>query len=264
MAVTTPYRRYVMQATFAFLSICIIAGIFNLLIDPYGMFGSPRLEEINAIKPEAADRIRYTKPYYADRAKARTVIAGNSRPEMGIDPASPCWHPDEQPVFNTGVPGLGISDQIGFVEHAATHGGVKTVFLGLDFGDFFVNSKISPNYASWPAPITKTNFNLRAQVDGSLNPQYSLHRVKDWLTGIFSLETLSDSLATILQQRGKNQSNTQERWIQPSQRLSSNHPLGRPSRIVRPKRSGNNKKFQQTRARYLSGIDRLVMALRDP
>jgi hypothetical protein len=205
MAITTPYRRYLIQATLAFFGTCLFAAFFNLLIDPYGLFGSPRIEGVNAVKPEAPERIRYVKPYYADRVAARTLIAGNSRPEMGLDPASHCWKPNEQPVFNTGVPGLGVSDQIGFVEHAATDGNVKNVFLGLDLTDFFVSSKTSLNDVAKSEPITESKFNLRTKMDGSPNPHYSKHRLKDWLTGLFSLETVSDSFVTIIQQHRENQ-----------------------------------------------------------
>jgi hypothetical protein len=222
MAITTPYRRYLVQAAFAFLGVSIFAGIDNFLIDPYGMFGTPRVKGFNAIKPAAPDRIRYTKPYYADRARARTLIAGNSRPEMGLDPTSPCWNSDEQPVFNTGVPGIGFSDQIAFVEHAVTNERVKTVFLALDLSDFFVNPEDNPNYASWPGPITENNFNLRTRVDGSTNPHYSIRRLKDWLTGLFSLKTLSDSLATIIQQSGKNQATRRPDGFNPA---SDYHPI---------------------------------------
>ncbi len=179
---------------------CALAAGFNLLVDPYGLFGSPRISGFNALKPAAPDRIRYTKAYYADRMMPRTIIAGNSRPEMGLDPSSRCWDVTEQPVFNAGIPGADLSDQIAYIEHVIAIGHVRSVLLGLDFFDFFVDSAATPDYSAWPGSLEESRINLRAHMDGTPNTLYSFHRLRDWLTGLFSLEALADSISTVARQ----------------------------------------------------------------
>jgi hypothetical protein len=184
----------------AFLAICGLATLLNLVVDPYGMFAAPRIPGFNAIKPAASDRIRYVKPYYADRVKARTVIGGNSRPEMGLDPNSPCLLPAERPVFNAAVPGASLAQQIQFIEHAAATGEVRRVLLGLDLMDFFVDPRASPDYTGAMPAAPDGSPNLRIDREGQRQSGYNWQRVRDWLKGLVSLETLSDSITTLLAQ----------------------------------------------------------------
>ena len=68
--------RFVRLFAISFVLLCIVAGTFNALVDPYGIFGSPRIPGFNALKPRAAERVRVAKPYMAEAFKARTVIGG--------------------------------------------------------------------------------------------------------------------------------------------------------------------------------------------
>lgn len=200
MAAIAPHRRYTLLAGGSFLVTCALAAALNLFVDPYGLFGSPRIRGINDPKPAASDRIRYVKAYYADRARWRTVLAGNSRVEVGLDPTSPCWSAAEQPVLNLGIPGLGVGDQIAFIEHAEATSEVGRVFLGVDLVDFLVNASTPVDYSAWPGRPLERPFNLRRWMDGTSNPHYGMDRARDWLTGLFSLDTTADSLVTLARQ----------------------------------------------------------------
>lgn len=197
------YRGYIVWVAVALLAANLSAAAVNLIVDPYGMFGSPRLEGLNAHKPALSKRILFVKGYLADRVGARSLIAGNSRPEMGLDPASPCWLPDELPVFNTGVPGAILEQQIQFVEHAAQTSDVRRVFLGLDLIDFLVDPASDPHRPRPALSTTAPSPNLRVATDGGQNPRYRWRRIQDWFTAAFSLETLADSITTLLRQRSQ-------------------------------------------------------------
>lgn len=162
------------------------------------MFGTPRINGFNALKPAAGPRIRYAKPYYADRLRANAVIAGNSRPEAGLDPQSACWPAAREPVFNAAVPGAGLALQIAYAEHAMTTGTVKQVHLGLDFLDFLVEPKGSPTAA---AAHQFSHVNLRVGTRGMDNPGYARRRAAEWFQAMASLATLSDAVQTVLRQR---------------------------------------------------------------
>jgi hypothetical protein len=120
---------------------------------------------------------------------------------MGIDPRSPCWSAAQLPVFNTGIPGAGLLQQLQFIEHGLAGGSARTVFLGLDLFDFIVDPRATPDYTTWPGRPAAAGPNLRVSADGRANDTYPLRRLEDWATGLLSLETLSDSMATVIRQQ---------------------------------------------------------------
>lgn len=191
-----PYRRYLLAFLASFLVTCPLVAAFNVAVDPYGLFGVPRTPGFNAVKSAGRNQIRFVKPYMAERVAARTLISGNSRAEMGLDPASACWDAEEGPVFNTAVPNLGVEDQIAYLEHAASKGGVRQAIVTLDFLDFLGVSNVPEEDGQRGAPTG----NLRVDDQGRRKPGFELRRLKDWLTGAFSLNTLIDSVKTVLAQ----------------------------------------------------------------
>lgn len=189
--------RFVRLFAISFVLLSIVVGTFNTLVDPYGIFGSPRIPGFNALKPQAAERVRVAKPYMAEAFKARTVIGGNSRPEMGLDPASACWKPEHQPVFNTGIPGASFRLQTDYVRHAVVATGASRVVLGLDFIDFLVDTRSTRGHVDWNRPPQGDALRL---TKGSMTPapfRSAIQRIQDRFNGLLSLETLSDSLLTI-------------------------------------------------------------------
>ncbi len=196
------YLRWMLVATVLWLA---AAAVVNLAIDPYGLFGSPRLAGVNAVKPAAPNRIRYAKPYYADRVMARTIIAGNSRPEAGIDPLSRCWPKSWTPVFNAGVPGVGLAGQIRYAEHASAGGIVNHVLMGLDLLDFLAGGAVSPARDTQPDCNSEVNFRFCS--NGNVNPNYLCRGLRDRAAGLFSLTTFADSLRTVAAQGKRDQPN---------------------------------------------------------
>ncbi len=191
------YRRFLAASALSFALTLALAAALNWLIDPYGSFGAPRIAGFNMQKPAAGSRIRFTKAYYADRSRARTLIAGNSRPEVGLDPQSPCWPASAKPVFNAAVPGASLALQIGNAEHAMATGDVRKVYLGLDLLDFLVNPRSAPTL---PKPSPFAGVNLRVGSLGIANPDYSRRRAQDWVKALGSLATLADSIQTLVRQ----------------------------------------------------------------
>ena len=182
-------------------SLLLIAAVtvFNAAIDPYGMFGRPRVAGINLHKPYAGDRGRIVKVHQVLRVRPRSLIVGNSRPEMGIDPEHHCWPADSQPVFNLSVPGLHVYHQVRLAQHAIADSRVETVLMAIDFLDF-VDSRAREDPGLWPPPGQAPG---RLRVDANNQPRsdFQLERAIDYFDASTSLSALIDSLSTIGKQR---------------------------------------------------------------
>lgn len=186
------------------VSVGLAAGI-NYLVDPYLLFGTNLPEGINKIKPKIADRVRVAKPYMADRFDAVTVIAGNSRPEMGVNPSSRCWAEEQKPVFNASLPGASFRLQT-LAALDAFGNKPALLVLGLDFTDFVVPGKFDA--ALKTKPVGRTPDESRLHIPGVLENDLLHHaqRIKDHLDSLFSLTALMDSIHTMAVQRHLNAS----------------------------------------------------------
>lgn len=145
--------RYLGWCAAALVSLVLAAVALCVVADPYYVFGSPALPGVNVIKPRVYQRAEMAKAHQLGRVRPRTLLIGNSRTEIGLDPASPLWPEAMRPVFNAAVAGGGPGDALLMLERAVGRGGagragsVATVVLGIDFPDFLSVSDGPP-----PAP----------------------------------------------------------------------------------------------------------------
>lgn len=190
-----------LRAWLGFLIVLLVglAG-FNALIDPYGLFGTPRWVGFNQLKPAASSRVRIIKPYQVLRVHPNSLIAGNSRPEMGLDPNYSCWETNEHPVYSLTTPGSSVYMQVRQVQHALSARPVKTVLFGVDFLDFLVLKGTTPPQSRWPPPPQAFEQRLRVTATGTENPDYVWQAMQDHLQALFTLEAVVDSVKTVLMQ----------------------------------------------------------------
>lgn len=193
-----PPAHFLRILSLAFAAICLLAAFLNLAVDPYGIFSTPRISGFNLIKPAAGERVRVAKPYMVEATTAHTIIGGNSRPEIGLDPESECWAADHLPTFNMGVPGAGVRTQLDYVRTAVESAGAGRALLAIDFLDFLVDTS-QPQQR--PTPSSKDS-SAPKQPDNrpSTSPNLT-QRLKDYFNALFSLETLADSVTTIAMQQ---------------------------------------------------------------
>lgn len=210
------HKRFLLTMGATFLLLCLCAAGVNYLVDPYGLFGSPRVTGFNELKPTASERVRVTKPYMATRAKPRVVIGGNSRPEIGLNPQSPCWKDIDQPVFNTAIPGADVFMQVRYVQHAVESGQARRILFGVDFLDFLVDSKMATEKADWDR--------LGRRFDGRLRPgsgtsglPVSIQQAEDILSGLFSMAALGDSIMTLAAQHDPHSATRRKDGFNPAQ-----------------------------------------------
>ncbi|MBX3629068.1 MAG: hypothetical protein KF908_03975 [Nitrosomonas sp.] len=209
------YQRYYKNLLLIGTLCACLAAAINLLVDPYDIFGNDRIPYFNLLKPAAIERTRVFKPYQAERLAPKTVIGGNSRPEMGINPHSHCWEAFEQPVYNMGIPGASFYLQSLFALHAVTSGGGNKIFMGIDFSDFLIDSSAKHQNARSQIEFSKNELRLAPVLTGAPDFDHLRQRSADRLTALFSLNALFDSAVTILQQRNKNAATRDENGFNP-------------------------------------------------
>jgi hypothetical protein len=192
-------RRYLLLLALGTIVAVGLAGLANWFVDPYALYGTARIEGVNARKPYAEDRGRTSKIYESARVKPHAVVVGNSRPEMGLDPLNACWPEEARPVYNIALPGAGVYTQTAYAQHAMAAGKVTTVVMTLDILDYLEGPGVKAP-AAWP-PEDATAENLLVDATGERRAAYPLEKVKNYATAAFSLETLADSVGTVAAQR---------------------------------------------------------------
>ena len=194
------HRRFFWLWAVVFVLVTSSAVLANLLIDPYALFGAPRIAGINDLKPMAGTRVTIVKPYQLVRASPKTVVGGNSRPELGIDPAHDCWGRDHRPVYNAGVPGADLYTQARLLQAAIAQGGVQRIAWGLDFRDFLSSARRT----DWPGEANETDARLPVTAAGEPNGGYRWQWLTDARDALLSLGAFSDSWVTLLSQAASN------------------------------------------------------------
>jgi len=161
-----------------------VAG-FSALVDPYWLFGAPDIDGFNRIKSRASQRGAVVKLHRIEAVSPRTVILGNSRAEVGFDPANPNWPEDWRPVFNAGLPGSGIATARQFLAQAKQAGEPRVIVIGLEFLDFLIDERATA---------------LPAQAS-TLKPRAAATKFRAYRDALFSSGALVDSLLTWAAQR---------------------------------------------------------------
>ena len=192
--------KYILNYFISFACILGVIATFNWFVDPFGMHWSPKLSNINALKPEAGTRTRITKAYQANIIAPDVLIVGNSRVEMGLSPSSPLFN--NKTVYNQGMPGAHLVMHIDYaINTIKTTPNIKEVLVGIDFVDFL----ITHNQANEPIEILdraiKKSYNFRLESYDNDNKYAAALRLKEKMALVFSLDALSASLKTLTQQK---------------------------------------------------------------
>lgn len=179
-----PWSAYLRWMMGTLLAVLAGVGALNMFIDPLGVFFSPRIQGLNALKPHLDHHYELARWEAARRLCAPVGIFGNSRAEIGFDPAHLKTVAHGLTAFNHAVPGSNVTlaaRQFGWLKREGC--APKRVVLGLEFFDFLGSPAAeSADPSSFPTPR------------------------KDWLfmgEVVFSLTGLRDSLSTIALQSAR-------------------------------------------------------------
>lgn len=190
-------RTYLVQAALTTVILTLSVLGFTWVIDPYGITGAPRMERINYYKVDINDHARLMKKYAPGYGTFDTLILGNSRVEMGIDPKHDCFARAGMSVYNLGLPGATLRMQFEYALNTLYQQPVERIFLSLDFSDFVRRKSIvDPGV---PFRYEREG-ELQFLPDGSDNPEYASARFMDFYRSMFSMDALADSVLTLVGQ----------------------------------------------------------------
>jgi len=124
--------------SFAVAFVLVAAAIagFNVVMDPFAFFGTPRIEGFNAKQyPKAHHFLYNVKPLQLALRQPATVILGTSRVQQGFDPnqLKSCV---EGETYNLGLSALTIGEIGDLFRYAAEQAPVRKAFVELDFLGF--------------------------------------------------------------------------------------------------------------------------------
>lgn len=174
----------------------ILVAATNWFIDPYGMFWSPAYEGINLHKPEAGEKSRTSKAYRLETLAPSVLLVGNSRIEMGIPAESPQF--GEKVTYNYGLPGISLAAQIdGATRQIRRNANLSHIVFSLDYYDFVFPPEYFDRVDEYAALATTEHDQAISQ------------RFKELLAYFLSLDTLGNSVSTVLKQAGQHNVTTQ-------------------------------------------------------
>ncbi|MDP1636714.1 MAG: hypothetical protein Q8K74_09900 [Candidatus Nitrotoga sp.] len=172
----------------ALLILLIGAVTLNYWVDPYGLY---RPYSEGGWKPNGATQGELVKPYLVLKHSPHTLILGNSRAEVGFDPADVAWPESAQPIYNLALPGTGTRVARRLFEHVLAVHPPKTIVLGVDFMDFLVSPDVSNK---WEPEIIHR---LLITPDGQINNKRWLQMMLDGAITLASLNAVLHSIDTL-------------------------------------------------------------------
>ena len=178
--------------------LALLVCAINLFVDPYEVFGTPRIAGISLIKPITRSHAMLAKTFQVGRAHPVTVLIGSSPVHIGIAASALAWPIAMGRVYNYGIPGSNeISTSLHTLQEAVATGDVKNAVVFLDFQSFF-----SPGH---PAPARLDDERpFRFMPDGAPNPDSRTQRAKDMLRSVGTMGAMIDSLKTVASQGRSN------------------------------------------------------------
>jgi len=187
--------RFLTIWSIALVTVLVLVAGLNTAVNPYDLFPWRRIPGINVLKPAIKNHAALTKAYQIERVRPVTVVLGTSRAYLGIDSASAAWPSTYRPVYNYGLPGTTMGrSMLRELREAWSTGNVRHAVAFLDFPAFFAPDP--------PARGEEDELRLMYLDDGAPNPNWRMQRLNDTFLSVFTLSALTDSVTTILSQRG--------------------------------------------------------------
>ncbi len=186
-------RRFIRIWLTTLAGLAALVVMLNMLVDPYDVFGTPRIAGISTFKPKADDHPMLAKTYQVARAHPVTVVIGTSVADIGIDASDPVWPQAMRPVYNFGIPGSTAIGNLETLQEAVATGAVKNAIVFLDFDNFLI--PLSP-----PKTLSNDEQRLHRLLDGAANASRPMQVAEDMFLSTATMRALLDSATTVVQQ----------------------------------------------------------------
>ena len=226
-------KRYILQLFILLVVALSCVGAFNYVVNPYLVLRDMRISGFNAVKADINGYVRQGKAYQPLSLPIDTLLVGNSRVEMGLDPSHPCLGGS---AYNLGLPGAGIELQVAYAMNLLAQKPIKRVLMSLDFVDFLHVGQ----------PTTGFHFigqeRLAYRIDGKPNRDYIWYRWQDYYLATLSLDALVSSVKTVLGQHAK-ASDRSPMGFNPARDLAAATRMEGPYRVFQQKRRAMDAKY---------------------
>lgn len=163
------------------LIICLIS-LFTIIIDPYAIFDTKKIEGINKWKIKSANYTRTSKLTKLFLMKPDKIIIGSSTAETGFVPQNPFWG-DGKLGYNFGLSGGSLLEAKEILKLAKSYG-AKDVILITDFIGFL-------------NPSEESNLNLDSYRKDIFSEFGNSKLLLNWLNIIVGPEVIRDSFFTL-------------------------------------------------------------------
>jgi hypothetical protein len=140
MAGDRSYAGFITWMAASLLAGVLLTVLFVVVVDPYRLFHLVDVAGFNAVKPRPDHYQSEIKLAGARALRPATVLMGNSRIDVGIDPDSKQLGAARGTAYNLAIPGTGIGtsrDQ--FDRLRAAGAAPATMLLGVEFLDFLLD-----------------------------------------------------------------------------------------------------------------------------
>ena len=167
------------------LSVLVLLSGFSLLMDPYALFDTPRLDGVNRFKPVGLRHIRLSKAYRVAGENHDALILGSSRTGRGLncamlrDPAVRCYN-----ASSTAATPL---ESLRYLQQQTP----DSVYLGLDLFTIVETPLINESFV---------DDRLKLDRDGGLNLRYYRQWITDHFGALMSWQALAHSRLTFRSQ----------------------------------------------------------------
>jgi len=169
-------------------SLLLLSGIFNFIVDPYGIHNIINIDGVNSPKSEMQNHEKLFKAYMIGKLKPKAIAVGTSRTDFGIDPSTSFWGQIE-PRYNIALAGGDLYVTRRYIEHISKITHVKKAVIGLDF---FTFNAMRPQAADYNGDI------LAVKDDGLPNP-FFMREI--FFKSTLTMSVLRESYKTIINSR---------------------------------------------------------------
>lgn len=129
--------------------ILLMLSVFNWLINPYDIFASPEIKDINTYKISVERSARLSKVYQIDRIKPNNILLASSK---GMVVPGSFFANQHGTGFNSSLLGASTYELLRMMQHAQSVNHLKRVVLALDeeftsgVGKTFSEERLAVNY----------------------------------------------------------------------------------------------------------------------
>ena len=195
MSASRSALRYLLAAGLTILVFGIVSAVLAVCVDPYRMFGTRGIEGWTALKPRAYQQSDLAKTYMLQRARPRTLLLGNSRVEVGLDPQSAAWPARLKPVFNAAEAGHDLFTALLFLQQDIALKPPTLVVLGVDFQDFIASGDDPAD-----PPVGPNEMRMLVARNGTPNRASAFAYWQDAHISTLTIDAISDSILSLASQ----------------------------------------------------------------